>query len=88
MFKSNKINSKHRVLRKKVNIFEAPDFGPYHGATALATKMCANPHEDSMFIRFLWSTHTKNLRQPYSSSQNEDSPNKFNLKSFLHQSHV
>ncbi len=47
MFKSHKIKSNFRVLRKnKVNAY---DYRP----TVLAAKMCINTNEHSMDIRFL-----------------------------------
>jgi len=44
MFKSHKIESNNRVLRKnKVDTYVAPVFAPDYGATVLAAKMCIAP---------------------------------------------
>jgi hypothetical protein len=54
MFKSHKIKSNHRVLRKnKVDTYRAPVFAPDYSNTALAAKMCINYHGHSMYIRSL-----------------------------------
>jgi hypothetical protein len=54
MFKSHLIKSNHRVLRKnEVDTYGAPVFASDYSTTVLATKMCTNSNEHSMYNRFL-----------------------------------
>jgi hypothetical protein len=55
MFKSHKINLKHRVPKKnKVYTYRTLVFAPDHSATVLPAQMCTNSNEHYIFIRFLW----------------------------------
>jgi hypothetical protein len=57
-FKSHKIKSNHRVLRKdKVDTYGVPVFAPDSSATVLAAKLCTNSNEHSTYIRFPWGSH-------------------------------
>jgi hypothetical protein len=54
IFKSHKIKSNHRVLRKnEVDTYGSLVFAPDYSNTGLAAKLCTNSNEDSIYIRFL-----------------------------------
>jgi hypothetical protein len=54
MFQSHEIKSNHRVLRKnKEHTYGAQSVAPDYTASVLATQMCSNTNEHSMYIRFL-----------------------------------
>jgi hypothetical protein len=54
MFKNHKIKSNITVLRKNsVDTYGPTVFVPDCSATCLATKICPNSNEHSMYIRFL-----------------------------------
>ncbi len=55
LFKSHKIISNHRALRKnRVDTHGAPVFAPNYSASDLAVKMCSNSNKHFMYIGFLW----------------------------------
>jgi hypothetical protein len=55
MFKNHQRKSSNRVLKKEEDTYGSPVFAPDYTTTGLAAKMCINPNEQSMYIRFLWT---------------------------------
>jgi hypothetical protein len=54
MFKSHRINTNYRAIRKnKIDMNGAPVFAVDYISSVLAAKMCTNSHKHSMYIRFL-----------------------------------
>jgi hypothetical protein len=57
MFKRRNKIKPELSQKNEANTYGAPVIAPDYSATVLATKMCINSNEHSMYIRSLWIQH-------------------------------